>query len=80
MLARQRPHYFPCELLALAYLEQGRALLEGFDSFKLQKARAMSVNARDSFKSLHNCKMVIPMHSSELFRVLEGLCDELCKE
>jgi hypothetical protein len=32
---------FPCELLALAYSEQGRALLEGFDFFKLQNARAM---------------------------------------
>jgi hypothetical protein len=32
---------FPCELLALAYSDQGRALLEGFDFFKLQNAKAM---------------------------------------
>jgi hypothetical protein len=33
--------HFPCELLALAYSEQGQALLEGFDFFKLQNAKAM---------------------------------------
>jgi hypothetical protein len=33
--------HFPCRLLALAYSEQGQALLEGFDFFKLQNAKAM---------------------------------------
>jgi hypothetical protein len=33
--------HFPCELLALAYSEQGQALLEGFDFFKLQNSKAM---------------------------------------
>jgi hypothetical protein len=32
---------FPCELFALAYSEQGQSLLEGFDFFKLQNAKAM---------------------------------------
>jgi hypothetical protein len=32
---------FPCQLLALAYSEQGQALLEGFDFFKLQNAKTM---------------------------------------
>ena len=36
---------FPCELLALAYSDQGQALLEGFNFFKLQNANAMPDNA-----------------------------------
>jgi hypothetical protein len=32
---------FPCQLLALAYSEQGQALLEGFEFFKLQNAKNM---------------------------------------
>jgi hypothetical protein len=35
---------FPCELLALAYSDQGQALLEGFNFFKLQNAKAMPDN------------------------------------
>ena len=35
---------FPCELLALAYSDQGQALLEGFNCFKLQNAKAMPDN------------------------------------
>jgi hypothetical protein len=33
--------HFPCQLLALAYSEQGQALLEGFDFFKLRNAKSM---------------------------------------
>ena len=33
--------HFPCQLFALAYSEQGQALLEGFDFFKLRNAKAM---------------------------------------
>jgi hypothetical protein len=36
---------FPCELLALAYSDQGQALLEGFNFFKLQNAKVMPDNA-----------------------------------
>jgi hypothetical protein len=36
--------HFPCELLALAYSEQGQALLEGFDFFNLQNFKAMPDN------------------------------------
>jgi hypothetical protein len=32
---------FPCELLALAYTDQGQTLLEGFNFIKLQNAKAM---------------------------------------
>jgi hypothetical protein len=35
---------FPCELFALAYSDQGQALLEGFNFFKLQNAKAMPDN------------------------------------
>src|SRR5258708_29804001 len=40
LLARAHIH-FPCDLLSLAYSEQGQAVLEGFDFFKLQKAKAV---------------------------------------
>jgi hypothetical protein len=33
--------HFPCQLVALAYSEQGQALPEGFDFFKLQNAKTM---------------------------------------
>jgi hypothetical protein len=51
---------FPCQLLALAYSEQGESLLEGFDFFKLRNAKtmpdgvplfALKVSARDKLLS-----------------------------
>ncbi len=67
-LARAHIH-FPCDLLALAYSEQGQALLEGFDFFKLQNAKAMpdgvplfalEVSDREQLLSSLNSKGVDP--------------------
>jgi hypothetical protein len=67
-LARAHIH-FPCDLLALAYSEQGQALLEGFDFFKLQNAKAMpdgvplfalKVSDREQLLSSLNSKGVDP--------------------
>jgi hypothetical protein len=67
-LARAHIH-FPCQLLALAYSEQGQALLEGFDFFKLQNAKAMpdgvplfalEVSDREQLLSSLNSKGVDP--------------------
>ncbi len=61
--------HFPCDLLALAYSEQGQALLEGFDFFKLQNAKAMpdgvplftlQVSDREQLLSSLNAKGVDP--------------------
>jgi hypothetical protein len=52
--------HFPCQLYALAYSEQGQALLEGFNFFKLQNAKnmpdrvplfALKVSAREQLLS-----------------------------
>lgn len=39
---------FPCEFLAFAYSNQGQALLEGFDFFKVRNAAAMPDKAPPS--------------------------------